>query len=477
MRFPCKFNFRKLFTSFRSDERGVILPLFGIFAVILVVIGGAAIDFSRAVNQREKLSYALDAAALSVAADLSVTVMTNSEIKTALENSLKANLDGESYLEEALTNLTYTVDSNNGTIDVDTNVVVDTFFIDMRGYGHDNIGPKTITVGTASTVAYSQFDVELALVVDVTGSMSGDMVTLRKAATDLVNILIPDGTEESDSKVKISLIPYSQGVNLDDFAEKVKGGEHDYDDDDECVTERLNYDDGTNLYEVQYTDQPYNYYTATSPAPAETFYGGGSSSCPDDGEMVPLTADREELIDAIEDWEASGGTAGQTGIVWGWNSLSPNYSNVWPSESAPAAYDDDDTLKFAIIMTDGDNNRYYQYTSGSSSSHWICDYIDEDHFLWDTYCASSGVSWQEVGESESYSNISSARSRALCDAMETAGIQMFGVYFGSNNNSAGAKNMQSCAGTGNYYQATSSADLINAFANIAKKIQSIYVSS
>ena len=48
--------------------------------------------------------------------------------------------------------------------------------------------------------------------------------------------------------------------------------------------------------------------------------------------------------------------------------------------------------------------------------------------------------------------------------------------FGSSNSSAGSRNMQSCASTGNYYQATSASELINAFSNIAKKIQQIYVS-
>ena len=60
--------------------------------------------------------------------------------------------------------------------------------------------------------------------------------------------------------------------------------------------------------------------------------------------------------------------------------------------------------------------------------------------------------------------------------MKDSGIEIFGVYFGDDDYSAGAKNMKSCASEGNYYQASSSIGLIKAFSNIAKKIQSIYLS-
>ena len=60
--------------------------------------------------------------------------------------------------------------------------------------------------------------------------------------------------------------------------------------------------------------------------------------------------------------------------------------------------------------------------------------------------------------------------------MKSEEIQMYTVYFGTNNSSDGARVMQACADDGNYYQASSSSDLIGAFANIAKKIQQIYLS-
>ncbi|MCK7614471.1 pilus assembly protein TadG-related protein [Roseibium sediminicola] len=450
-----------------------MLPIFAIMVIMLVVISGAAFDVSRTVNAREKLSYAIDAAALSVAADLSTSVMTDDEITEAIADSFRANLNDAEFLEDAIDNLDFTVDSENGTIVVSSSAMLNTYFIDFGGYGMKALGPEVLSFGASSQVTYSRFDVELALVLDVTGSMRNDMDTLRDAADGLVDILIPEGTDEADSKVRISLVPYSQGVNLGPYADLVKGGDYGHSDGSYCVTERQNYDDGSDTYEVKYTDLPYNYYDETDPPPKATFYGDGeSNNCSSDSEMIPLTSDRDTLVDAIAALDDNGGTAGQTGVVWGWNSLSPNYSDVWPADSAPEAYDNDDVLKFAIIMTDGDNNQHYDFVETewrrTCSGPW-----------WNRTCSWNEVEvndWEENYEAPSYSNTPSTDQRALCEAMKDAGIEIFGVYFGSSNSSAGSLNMQSCASDGNYYQATSASELINAFSNIAKKIQQIYVS-
>ncbi|WP_209000999.1 TadE/TadG family type IV pilus assembly protein [Stappia sp. BW2] len=464
---------RPLLTELAGDRKASILPVFGIMVILIVVIAGISIDVSRTVNAREKLSFAIDAAALSVAADLSTSVMSDKQITDALADSFKANLAGVEFLDEAVKNLDFVVDPENGTIKVSSFATLDNYFIDMGGYGKKALGPETFSFGTSSQVTYSRFDVELALVVDVTGSMRNDMQTLRDASEGLVNILIPEETKETDSKVRISLIPYSQGVNLGSYAEKVKGGVWGYGDGSVCVTERQDYDDGEDIYKVRYTDKPYNYYVKTNPPPQDVFYGGGSNKCSSTSKMIPLTSERDTLLDAIAALDDNGGTAGQTGVVWGWNSISPNYSDVWPLASKPEPYDNDDVLKFAIIMTDGDNNRYYEFVKEQEE----CDWVYSRRYGWQWTCEMVPINrWLERSEGESYNNNSSKAQRALCQNMKDEGISIFGVYFGSKDTSAGSKNMQSCASPGNYYKATSSDELINAFANIAKKIQQIYVS-
>lgn len=472
MRFSqCSF-YQGLCARFVSERAGSVLPIFGVAVIMMVVVAGAAFDISRTVNAREKLSYAIDAAALSVAADLSTTVMSDAEITEAITDSFRANLDGAEFLDEAIENLDFEVDDENGTIRVTSSAMLDTYFIDIGGYGKETLGPDVLGFSTSAQVTYSRFNIELAMVLDVTGSMRDDMDTLRDASEGLVNILIPDGTTEEDSKVRISLVPYSQGVNLGSYADTVKGGAYGHSDGSNCVTERQDYDDGTDTYEVKFTDAPYDYYDETDPPPKETFFGGASDNCSSDSEMIPLTADRDELVNAIRDLDDNGGTAGQTGVVWGWNSLSPNYATLWPPDSAPESYDNSDILKFAIIMTDGDNNRYYEYVEEEEECGWV-----RRGGRWRWECETVTVNdWRERRESENYSNTSSTDQRALCSAMKAEGIEIFGVYFGDDEDSAGSRNMQSCSSEDNYYQATSASELIQAFSNIAKKIQQIFVS-
>lgn len=73
----------------------------------------------------------------------------------------------------------------------------------------------------------------------------------------------------------------------------------------------------------------------------------------DQAEPVPLTADQGDLEDYVDDMIADGGTAGHLGIQWGWYLLSPKWKDIWPSASEPLAYDEPDSAKAMIIMTDG----------------------------------------------------------------------------------------------------------------------------
>lgn len=455
MRFQLFKSFGQHIRRLKSSREGSVLPIFAICAVFLIVIIGASVDISRTVNAREKLSYALDAAALSVAADLSTSVMSDDEIKAALEDSFRANLADAHFLDEAIDNLDYTVDPENGLVTVTSNATIDNYFLDMGNLIDDDLGPESFVFGTSSQVTYSKFDVELTLVVDVTGSMSGEIEDLKDAAEAVVNILIPD--DSKDGKVKISIVPYSVGVNLGDYAETATKKYS-----SRCATERTG--------KQQYTDASYS----------KTAIGDGSGTyrtqdC-SDSEILPLTDDRSKLLKAIGDLETDGYTAGHTGIGWGWYTLSPNWSDLWPSGSVGAAYTDEDVLKFALIMTDGDFNTHYEKVK---MTYTECEKLKDDGEYTGTCKAKkSGKKrnyWLERSE-WGYDGESSVRARSLCDAMRDEDIEMFGVYFGTNGNSNGAKVMKACADTGNYYQASSSSDLIQAFANIAKKIQQIYIS-
>jgi len=442
---------KNLKARFLKDRNGAIIPLFGLMLVIIVVMAGAAVDVSRVVNAREKLSYALDAAALAAATDLSTQELTDSEIQEIITDSFNANLADDTFLTEAIENLSFTVDSENGLITVSSAATMDNLFIDMGGYGQEAFGPEAFTFGTSSQVTYSRFDVEMAMVVDVTGSMSGEIEDLKDAAESVVNILIPDGTTES--KVKISIVPYSVGVNLDSYASSATDGLS-----TRCATER----DGDEKYtDASFTVEPLGDGSGTY----------RSQDC-SDSVIQPLTDNRTTLMSAISGLTTDGYTAGQTGIGIGWYTLSPNWSDLWPTESAPAAYSNTEVLKFALIMTDGDFNTHYDKETLTKNQ---CQ-NKKNNGRYDGTCYNGTNDYWLEKSQWGYSGKSSQRALSMCSAMQDAGITIYTVYFGTATGSDGARVMEDCADPDKYYVATSADDLVSAFSNIAKKIQQVFLS-
>jgi Flp pilus assembly protein TadG len=76
-------------TSFSSDTRGAIAPLFALMAVPLLGLGLAALDYSRAQGTKAAIETAADAAAVAGAKMLGAP---HSEIEDAVRGYLKTNL-------------------------------------------------------------------------------------------------------------------------------------------------------------------------------------------------------------------------------------------------------------------------------------------------------------------------------------------------------------------------------------------------
>ncbi len=102
--------------------------------------------------------------------------------------------------------------------------------------------------------------------------------------------------------------------------------------------------------------------------------------CRPDNEPVPLTADESRLRDFIMEMEAGGGTAGHLGISWGWNILSPEWEDIWPLASEPLAYNEPDSTKALIIMTDGEFNATHPMAADTSTelAAGYCDAIKQN---------------------------------------------------------------------------------------------------
>jgi Flp pilus assembly protein TadG len=180
--------------------------------------------------------------------------------------------------------------------------------------------------------------------------------------------------------------------------------------------------------------------------------------CPP-SQIAGLTSDKSALNNTIDGLAANGNTGGHIGIAWGWYTISPNFSNLFPGDSAPAAYENDEVAKSVVIMTDGEYNSSYcdgvvsqTSTSGSGGSS---DKINCN--------APNGHSYDQALE--------------LCDAMKDQGIVVYTVGF-KIVNSASARNMMSQCATSpaHEYLAEDGAALKRHFAAIAQAISQLHVS-
>lgn len=449
----CRSRISQLLRKMREFGRkkdGSILPLAAILIVIMIVIAGSGVDYGRAIIVRSAVTNALDAAVLNVSKELSVTTLSTNQVTAKLKSAFEANLGITNTNDIKIGDITFVIDSAKGIITANVTADVRTNFIFLGG-----IGPDTIPVAISSQSTYSSYDIELALVLDVTGSMGfnpADLIALKDASKNLVDILIPADTAKSKGKVRISMIPYSQGVNLGSYAATVSNNQASRN----CVTERV----GTE----QFTDAVYNYAESAS-----EFFGGGSSACPSYPSIIPLTSDRTTLLNTINSLTATGSTAGHIGIAWGWYTISPNWSKLWPSASKATPYNTKDVLKYAIIMTDGDFNTYYQKECTQDGWVWT-----RRGWVWQV----GSCSWKAYAQNyPPYTYPSFQRAKSLCDSMKAKGINIYSIYFDTSGSEFGPEIMKYCASSNsNYYSADSTEELKSAFSNIASKIQSIRLS-
>ncbi len=172
---------------------------FAVMALPLAVLSFALIDINRASVEKRHLQDALDAATLLAARS---TADTDNELQTIGEAALRAQLAGMS--EATLRSSSFRL---VGTKIESTAVATLAPYISNLWLQGD------MQVGVQAEVARASTNLELALVLDITGSMSGTPLSdLKTAAKDLIDYVIQDVQTPYYSKAAI--VPYSVGVNV-----------------------------------------------------------------------------------------------------------------------------------------------------------------------------------------------------------------------------------------------------------------------
>lgn len=208
----------RLLRRLMADARGNVAMLFGFSLPILTLMAFGGVDIHRASTVRVNLQDALDAAALSAARS---PYTEDADLQRVGMAALRANLKAypDVILREADTR--FVLGDNDAVVarsKVDVKTLVANIFLPPYGQFMDDYLP----VGASSEVDRSSRNLEVALVLDITGSMSGRRLTAMKAAArDLVDMVVQD--VQVPYYTRMSVVPYSIGVNMGPYANGARG--------------------------------------------------------------------------------------------------------------------------------------------------------------------------------------------------------------------------------------------------------------
>ena len=481
-----------------GETRGNVAMIFALVLIPVTVLSGGAVDLNQAMNARTRLSRALDAAALAVGVQTSID-QTSAEA-LALDFVL-ANYP--SHEIGTVQNLTLALDDVNDRVVVRAEARVDTVILGL-------IGIDTLTVSWESEVQRARRGLELAMVLDNTGSMSGSKISsLRSAALLLTDILF-EGADPN--RLHIGLVPFAATVNVGTQYERAWW----LDPDGLSPVHSENFSPAANRWDIYDTIRNRDWTgcvearpiphdiedtlpDAANPAslfvpyfaPDESDRGYYANDYLDDAmggyderarmrntpkytnawvsgagpgrgctarPITPLTNNRTTIDNAIGDMIASGNTNIPIGVSWGIRVLSPG-----EPFTGGTAFGERDTIKAMVVLTDGEN-----VMTGRSNQNYS-DY--------------SGYAYSRDGRlgvvSSSSNTLADAlddRTSAACEYAKGLGIRVYTITFQVSSSST-RDMMRACASNPYlYFDSPSDEALRSAFEMIAGDLTNLRLS-
>ncbi len=392
---------------FRQDEDGVLIGL-GIFIVLMIVmVGGIGVDIMAAEMKRTRLQHTLDRAILA-AADLD---QERAPADVVEDYFSKSNIDATLVDIQVIDTLNHREVSASASVDADLyfSQVGKRFTALWRDDEAEKAAARdglidTITVGASGTAIESIGNIEISMVLDVSGSMNSNsrLSNLKVAARDFIDTM-DENTE--DGTMSVSIVPYATQVSVPDevFAELSVSGENNY---SNCLnfsgSDYLNAGiSTTSTYErTMHFDPWYRYDNRdSSPSPVNSM---PVCEYADNREILVLEKNSETLKAFISNLTADGNTSIDVGMKWGTALLDSTFEPVVASliesshvdedfENRPFEYGTNESLKIVVLMTDGQNTSQYfmrdDYRSGDSNvwyneqEDFYSVYVGEDE--WD----------------------------------------------------------------------------------------------
>lgn len=193
----------RVLRRFKTDERGATAVIFGLALVPLLGMAGAAIDYSRAASARADLQRALDGTALALVRDAGR--LNDAQLEAKGRVIFKTLVRAET----GVVPTDIRVVKTNNRIRVSATGTVPTTIMGALGF-------EIMKVGSEAESAWGNRSIELALVLDNTGSMGqqGKIEKLREATHKLLDSVV--AANVGTNRISVSLVPFDTQVRLDE---------------------------------------------------------------------------------------------------------------------------------------------------------------------------------------------------------------------------------------------------------------------
>ncbi len=193
---------------FARNQNGNVAMMWALMGTVLIGLLGLTIDFTRAVMIRSELQSAADSAVLAAAREAGNVTM---DVRAA---RARAYFDAEAPQYANVASVALTDIGNNG-YRLRATAPMSMSLASM-------VTNRDWTLGVTSEAVRGGVNLEVALVLDTTGSMSGQRISdLRNSAGDLVDLIVQ--TQQTPYYSKMALVTWGMGVNAGTYANAARG--------------------------------------------------------------------------------------------------------------------------------------------------------------------------------------------------------------------------------------------------------------
>lgn len=455
----------KIWSRFAGGKRGNVTITFALTVLPLLLAVGAAIDMIRADEAKTALQSVADAAALAAGASPSTT---EAELRYIAEDYVSRNFSPGTV--KSIDSMEFSTADDTQTIAVQLKGEFPTSFFAL-------VGVTTFDINVKATVERAaDGPLELVMALDITDSMSldGKLEALKSAATKLTqSVMVSDNA-------KVGIVPFSDYLNIglsrrnefwvdvpDDKTSTATECDTEYPDKQNCSIEPVTcFKDGVEGSCEEEVCESWGDPVQTNCAvrtDVDTWDGCvasraeslrssiGSVSTPYPGvlekcgpEIQTLTDDESTVLSVIDNLYVWGNTHIPSGLIWGWNMLTPEEPLTEARDASEIA--DLGGRKVLVLMTDGSNT-----TSPYGA---------------DEYRLNAETSYGDA----TYAN---QLTTTLCDNIKDEGIEIYTVLFDVTDQSVTSL-LEDCASApANSFVAADSDELIDAFSAIGKAVKQL----